>query len=109
MIDKAQAKQSLLALQAEYQERISKIDDHIRHPQDTDLAHDWDDQALTVAQNDMRLNLLHEATENLGLVNHALAKIDGDDFGYCEECGEEIEQKRLESVPYAKMCIKHAH
>ncbi|MFB2538571.1 MULTISPECIES: TraR/DksA family transcriptional regulator [unclassified Acinetobacter] len=109
MIDKAQAKQSLLALQAEYNQRLNEINDHIRHPQDDDASNDWDDQALVASHNEIRMTLSQEAVENLALVNHALMKIDSEEFGHCETCGEEIEPKRLEAVPYAKMCIKHAH
>lgn len=107
MINKDQAQQHLMALKAEYEERINKINDHIHHPQD-ELNQHWDDQAIIVSQNEMRANLLKEAEDNLVLVNAALTKLANDNYGYCEECGEEIEQKRLESVPYATHCIKHA-
>ena len=35
----------------------------------------------------------------------SLAKIDSGDFGYCEECGEEIAEKRLLIKPTARFCI----
>jgi len=35
----------------------------------------------------------------------ALAKIESGDYGYCEECGEDIGLKRLEIFPDAKCCI----
>lgn len=107
MVNKDNAKQSLLALKAEYEDRINKINDHIHHPQD-ELNQHWDDQAIIVSQNEMRANLLKEAEDNLALVNTALTKLANDNYGYCEECGEEIEAKRLESVPYATHCIQHA-
>lgn len=108
MIDKVQAQQKLNALKAEYEERINKIKDHIYHPQD-ELNHHWDDQAIITSQNEMRASLLQEAESNLVLVNDALMKLTQDEYGYCAECGEEIESKRLESVPYATHCIQHAH
>lgn len=37
-------------------------------------------------------------------IEHALAK-DDDDFGVCEECGEEIGVKRLMARPVAQLCI----
>lgn len=107
MVNKDNAQQSLLALKAEYEDRINKINDHIHHPQD-ELNQHWDDQAIIVSQNEMRANLLKEAEDNLALVNIALTKLANDNYGYCEECGEEIETKRLESVPYATHCIQHA-
>lgn len=102
-----QARQKLLAMQAEYEERITKINDHILHPQD-ELNQHWDDQAIIVSQNEMRANLLVEAKENLLLVKEALQRIEQNQYGYCAECGEEISEQRLLSVPYATHCVQHA-
>lgn len=107
MMNLEQSRQQLLALQAEYEERINKINDHIHHPQD-ELNHHWDDQAIIVSQNEMRASLLQEAEDNLVLVKHALQRIEQGEYGYCEECGEEIDERRLHSVPYATHCIQHA-
>lgn len=38
-------------------------------------------------------------------VEAALAKLDSDGFGRCEECGEAIADARLEAVPWARRCI----
>jgi DnaK suppressor protein len=38
-------------------------------------------------------------------IDQALNKIDKDEYGYCEECGEEILEKRLEFNPYFTECI----
>ncbi|MDJ0951190.1 MAG: TraR/DksA C4-type zinc finger protein [Alphaproteobacteria bacterium] len=35
----------------------------------------------------------------------ALARLDDGDFGYCEECGEEIPAKRLEIDPVSERCV----
>lgn len=39
-------------------------------------------------------------------IDKALAKIEQGDFGMCDECGEEISQKRLEARPETTLCIK---
>lgn len=39
-------------------------------------------------------------------IEHALAKIQDNTFGICEECGEEISIKRLEARPETTLCIK---
>ena len=36
----------------------------------------------------------------------ALQKIDDGSFGNCERCGEEISEKRLEALPFARYCIE---
>lgn len=35
----------------------------------------------------------------------ARARLETDDFGYCDDCGEEIAQKRLEFDPTVTRCI----
>lgn len=35
----------------------------------------------------------------------ALLRIDEDEFGYCEDCGEDIEHKRLEISPTTTRCM----
>jgi len=35
----------------------------------------------------------------------ALARIDNDDYGICDDCGEPINRKRLEFDPTATLCI----
>jgi DnaK suppressor protein len=41
----------------------------------------------------------------LQLVNEALERIKNDEYGLCVHCHEEIQQKRLEAVPWARHCI----
>ncbi len=100
-------KADLLALQAEYHNRIEKITNHLEHPQD-DLGHHWDDQAVAARENDMRKSLLLEAEEGLVHISAALSRIENGTYGECSECGEDIEEGRLNAVPYATKCIKHA-
>ncbi|MBU3696810.1 RNA polymerase-binding protein DksA [Dechloromonas sp.] len=38
-------------------------------------------------------------------IDETLARIDSDDYGYCDKCGVEIGIKRLEARPTATLCI----
>ncbi|MGM0559357.1 MAG: TraR/DksA family transcriptional regulator [Myxococcota bacterium] len=38
-------------------------------------------------------------------INHALERMDNGDYGYCEECEEPIEEKRLRARPVTTLCI----
>lgn len=107
MTDIAKHKAKLLTLKAEYEGRIAKISDHLMHPPD-ELDQHWDDQALAMTQNEMRKTLLREAEEGLGLVNSALRRMENGSYGICTECGEDIEEGRLNAVPYAYLCMAHA-
>ncbi len=42
----------------------------------------------------------------LDKIEKALARIDDQSFGICEECGEEISVKRLEARPETTLCIR---
>jgi len=101
------AKQNLLKLKDEYESRIDKIEDHIQNPQD-DLNEHWEDQAISYRQNDMRKNLMSEARQSLIYVENALSRIENGTYGECEGCGEQIEEQRLEALPYATLCMEHA-
>ena len=103
----AKNKAQLESLKQEYETRIAKIEDHLHNPQD-ELDEHWDDQAISMRQNDMRQNLLAEAQQNLTYVNNALMRIENGTYGECVECGEDIEEKRLDAVPYATLCMEHA-
>ncbi|MHC1730336.1 MAG: TraR/DksA family transcriptional regulator [Syntrophobacteraceae bacterium] len=35
----------------------------------------------------------------------SLERMDAGDFGYCQECGEEIELSRLRATPTASLCV----
>ena len=107
MVDLDKAKQRLLDLKQEYQTRVQKIQHDMQNP-DTDMTQDWDDQAVINEQNDVRKNLLVEAQQNLELVNNALLRIENGTYGICTVSGEEIEPARLEAVPFATTCMKHA-
>jgi len=41
-------------------------------------------------------------------IEAALRRIEADDYGYCQECGEEIATARLEVDPTAQLCIQCA-
>lgn len=41
----------------------------------------------------------------LRLVEEALQRLNGGSYGYCVNCDEPIQEKRLEAVPWARHCI----
>lgn len=43
--------------------------------------------------------------QSLQDISSALSKIDAGDYGFCEQCGEEIAEKRLLINPTANYCI----
>ena len=42
----------------------------------------------------------------LQLIQEALDRIDDQSYGECTHCGEAIQPKRLEAVPWAPLCVR---
>ena len=61
----------------------------------------------SVEEQERELELLLQDREQARLkgIENALKRMESDDFGYCEECGEDISKKRLLAVPLTRMCI----
>ena len=54
------------------------------------------------------IGLFENESERLGEINAAIERIGEGTFGSCEECGREISNSRLQTVPFTRQCIKCA-
>jgi DnaK suppressor protein len=63
-----------------------------------DRASQESDIALELRNRDRERKLIKK-------IDEAIARLDSDEFGYCNHCGIEIGMKRLEARPTATMCI----
>jgi DnaK suppressor protein len=63
------------------------------------------DQAQTDIEQSMRMRLCNREALYLKKVEEALRRIEEGSFGECEDCGEEIEFRRLEARPTATLCV----
>ena len=99
---------NLLEMLEDLDDRLAKISDDVKHV-DEPLAKDFAEQA-TQTENDEVLDQLGNATRTeIEQVKQAIARIDNGHYGLCEVCGEPIDKKRLEALPFACMCIKCAN
>ena len=59
-------------------------------------------------ESDMALELRNRDRERklIKKINETLARIDSEDYGYCESCGVEIGLERLQARPTATLCIE---
>ena len=84
--------------------------------QDIDrTVHTMQDEATVFAdpndrasqESDMSLELRNRDRERklIKKIEETIAKIDSQDYGYCESCGVEIGLSRLEARPTATLCI----
>jgi DnaK suppressor protein len=64
-----------------------------------DEIQDAIDRAMVVRNLDRGSDLLRE-------VRNAVQRIASGEYGSCQECGEEINPKRLAAVPWAALCLR---
>lgn len=71
----------------------------------SDDRYDEIDQATTDIEQSMRMRLRNREMLYIKKVDEALQRIEEGNFGECEECGEDIELRRLEARPTATLCV----
>ncbi len=70
-----------------------------------DGIQDLADQASSAYTKEFLLSIGDTERRMLRQVDEALDKIRQDTYGLCESCGEMISERRLEALPFAKLCI----
>lgn len=73
-------------------------DETANHPDPTDRASQETDMSLELRGRDRGRKLIKK-------IESSITQLGSGDFGYCENCGEEIGFKRLEARPTASLCI----
>jgi DnaK suppressor protein len=71
----------------------------------TDGIQDMADAASNAYNADILMSLSDNDLNLLKEIDSSLDKIASDNYGVCEECEEEITEKRLEANPVARYCI----
>ncbi|HET8946791.1 MAG TPA: TraR/DksA family transcriptional regulator [Candidatus Polarisedimenticolia bacterium] len=66
---------------------------------------DLADKASSAYTKEFLYSLSNTDREVLNKVDESLVRLEAGAFGLCEECGDEINRKRLEAVPWASHCI----
>lgn len=64
------------------------------------------DRSITDSTKEFLFNKSMQERRLLNLTEVALRRIQNGTFGECENCGEPINHKRLEAVPWAQYCIE---
>ncbi|HSB72559.1 MAG TPA: TraR/DksA family transcriptional regulator [Candidatus Methylomirabilis sp.] len=71
----------------------------------TDGIQDIADQATSAYTKEFLLSIGDAERRMLKQVDEALNKIQQETYGLCESCGELINERRLEALPFARLCI----
>lgn len=72
---------------------------------DEDPTVDLADKAANSYTKEFLFGQTHNDRSLLQLVDDALDRIKENSFGECISCHEELQQKRLEAVPWTRYCI----
>ena len=93
----------LTAWKTELEDEIDRTIDHMRDggnaaPDPNDRASQETDISLELRSRDREGKLIKK-------INEALERLEDGDYGYCENCGEEVGVSRLEARPTAELCI----
>jgi RNA polymerase-binding protein DksA len=98
-------------LKAELQARLAELGakvDEVSHELRTAHSADWEERAIESEGDEVLEALENSALAEIQQIQRTLGKIDDGTYGACITCGSDIDQKRLEALPYATQCISCA-
>jgi len=85
---------------------MEEVDRTVHHMQDEAANFpDPNDRATQESEFSMELRARDRERKLIKKIDEAIARIDKDEYGYCESCGVEIGIRRLEARPTATLCI----
>jgi DnaK suppressor protein len=84
---------------------VVRTEEDGRAAQAVDSAQDIADRASSSYQKEFLFARSNNDRQFLQMVEHALSNISEGTYGECEVCGNEINERRLEAVPWARYCI----
>ena len=67
---------------------------------------DIGDMSANAYNRDVLFNLSETQRQQIRDIDAALERIDKGDYGTCMNCGETIDQRRLEVRPFSRYCIE---
>jgi DnaK suppressor protein len=98
-------KQKLLTEREFVKESLRRNMQHTTSEADDTTTRDSGDLASASHDKGVLYQLQESDSRRLKLINEVLIRIDRDDYGTCEECGEEIGKVRLAAIPWATHCL----
>ncbi len=105
---KENLRKMLMGKQKEFEKRIAQeIGEKVAEDIKAKLGPTLDEGDLSSAEEFRHVDfgILTMYSETLKDIREALDKLEKDIYGYCEECGQEIDRRRLEVMPFTRYCI----
>jgi DnaK suppressor protein len=73
---------------------------------DAEATQDPADMAANAYNKELLMSMTENDRSLLNLIDEALVRIENAEFGECVNCGDSMNEKRLEAIPWARYCIK---
>ena len=91
------------------QQLLGKLEDLIRRDNRDELIRERCNDPMDQMQNrfemDLTISVLNNDWETRKAVETALKLLDIGEYGICQDCGAEINPKRLEAIPWTTLCV----
>lgn len=100
-------KSKLLTLRSELTQRSDAITRDLHHEEEQ-IEKDFSEQATQMENQDVLMSLNGDAKITVMRIDKALMRMEEGSYGICENCGDKINEQRLDVVPFANLCIKCA-
>ena len=97
-------KKKLTTRREELMRTIARTEEEGRQADD-DPTVDLADKAANSYTKEFLFGMTNTDRTILNMIDEALKRIKTNEYGLCANCQEEMQQKRLEAVPWAKNCI----
>jgi len=97
-------KKKLQSRREELMRTIARTEEEGRQADD-DQTVDLADKAANSYTKEFLFGMTNTDRTILSMIDAALKRIQSNEYGLCANCQEEMQQKRLEAVPWAKHCI----
>ncbi len=101
---KAKLKKIKESLIAERDLILSKLGDNDLSVDESETP-DPVDLAVRNYSKNVMLAVSENESKQLTLINEAIERIEDDEYGFCQNCENKINDKRLVAVPWARYCI----
>ncbi|HEX7996780.1 MAG TPA: TraR/DksA family transcriptional regulator [Pyrinomonadaceae bacterium] len=73
---------------------------------DSEATQDPADMAANAYTKELLFSMSANDRRLLELIDEALVRIEAGEYGECVHCGEPVQEKRLEAVPWARHCLR---
>jgi DnaK suppressor protein len=73
---------------------------------DSEATQDPADMAANAYTKELLFSMSANDRHLLELIDEALERIEGGEYGRCVHCDEPVQEKRLEAVPWARHCLR---